>query len=58
MSFEIFKTSSTGFCFGVRRAVNALYDTVAKGHDRKIYTLGSIIHNAAINTDLQSAGYG
>lgn len=56
MSFEIFKTSSIGFCFGVRRAVNALYDTVAKGHGRKIYTLGSIIHNAAINKDLQKRG--
>ena len=26
MSYEVIKTSNIGFCFGVNRAVNAIYD--------------------------------
>lgn len=34
-----------GFCFGVRRATDALENEIAAHPDRRIYTLGRIIHN-------------
>lgn len=34
-----------GFCFGVRRATDALENEIAAHPDRCIYTLGRIIHN-------------
>ena len=30
MSYEVIKTSNIGFCFGVNRAVNAIYDILRK----------------------------
>ncbi|MBR2044949.1 MAG: hypothetical protein IJ958_02305, partial [Agathobacter sp.] len=39
---------SAGFCFGVKRAVNMVYEEVEKaresGEDTPIYTYGPIIH--------------
>ena len=41
---------SAGFCFGVNRAVNILYDMVEKGE--KVCTLGPIIHNPQLVADI------
>ncbi len=43
MKVELAKTA--GFCFGVRRAVDTVYEQTEKGEGRKIYTYGPIIHN-------------
>jgi len=40
---EIKIADNAGFCFGVRRAINLAEKTVTK--ERKVYTLGPIIHN-------------
>ena len=42
MKVELAK--SAGFCFGVEKAVNTVYEEAKKGNDI-VYTLGPIIHN-------------
>lgn len=46
---------SAGFCFGVKRAVNMVFDEVEKS-DVPIYTYGPIIHNDEVVKDMQSKG--
>ena len=43
---------SAGFCFGVQRAVDTVYEQVEKGI-RPIYTYGPIIHNEVVVQDLE-----
>lgn len=45
---------SAGFCFGVRRAVEKVYELAGLG--RSIYTYGPIIHNEYVVNDLRSKG--
>ena len=45
---------SAGFCFGVKRAVEMVYEEAAKGGN--VYTLGPIIHNEQVVNDLASKG--
>ncbi|MCH5314333.1 MAG: bifunctional 4-hydroxy-3-methylbut-2-enyl diphosphate reductase/30S ribosomal protein S1 [Eubacterium sp.] len=45
---------TAGFCFGVDRAVNLVYELVEKGE--KVCTLGPIIHNSQLVSDLESKG--
>lgn len=52
MKITLAKTA--GFCFGVNRAVNMLYDLVNNGE--KVCTLGPIIHNPQVVADLESKG--
>ena len=51
---------SAGFCFGVKRAVNMVYEEVdkvtASGADTPIYTYGPIIHNDEVVKDFASKG--
>jgi 4-hydroxy-3-methylbut-2-enyl diphosphate reductase len=46
---------SAGFCFGVKRAVEKVYEQVGKS-EKKVYTFGSIIHNEQVVNDLESKG--
>lgn len=46
---------SAGFCFGVQRAVDTVYEQVEKGA-RPIYTYGPIIHNEVVVQDLEAKG--
>ena len=46
---------SAGFCFGVQRAVDTVYEQVEKGV-RPIYTYGPIIHNEVVVQDLEKKG--
>ncbi len=45
---------SAGFCFGVRRAVEMVYEEAKK--EEKIYTYGPIIHNEEVVKDLEQKG--
>ena len=45
---------SSGYCFGVRDAVNLAYDTSQKYDD--VYMLGDIVHNENVVKDLSNAG--
>ena len=51
---EIKIAKSAGFCFGVKRAVNLVYDQVGNG--KKVYTYGPIIHNEEVVADLEQKG--
>ena len=52
MKITLAKTA--GFCFGVNRAVNMLYDLVRDGVN--VCTLGPIIHNPQVVADLENKG--
>ncbi len=45
---------TAGFCFGVKRAVDAVYEEIKKGD--KVYTYGPIIHNDEVIKDLTDKG--
>ena len=51
---QITLAKTAGFCFGVDRAVNMLYSLVDEG--KKVCTLGPIIHNPSVISDLESRG--
>lgn len=51
---EVNVAKSAGFCFGVKRAVELVYEE-AKG-EQKVYTLGPIIHNEQVVKDLEKKG--
>lgn len=51
---EIILAKSAGFCFGVKRAVDMVYEKIGCGQD--IYTLGPIIHNDEVVGDLKAKG--
>ncbi len=51
---EVILAKSAGFCFGVKRAVQTVYEQVEKGG--KIYTYGPIIHNEEVVKDLEKKG--
>ena len=46
---------SAGFCFGVEKAVNTVYEEAKKG-DEIVYTLGHIIHNEEVVKDMRKRG--
>ncbi len=50
---EIVLAKTAGFCFGVKRAVDTVYEQVGKGD---VYTYGPIIHNEEVVKDLESKG--
>ncbi len=51
---EVTTAKSAGFCFGVKRAVDMVYDEANKGE--RVYTLGPIIHNQQVVEDLEKKG--
>ena len=50
---EIILAKSAGFCFGVKLAVDCVYE---KSKEDKIYTYGPIIHNKNVVKDLEKQG--
>ncbi|MBQ9030771.1 MAG: 4-hydroxy-3-methylbut-2-enyl diphosphate reductase [Parasporobacterium sp.] len=57
MKGEVILAKSAGFCFGVRRAVDTVYEQIrSNDSDRKIYTFGPIIHNTEVVNDLKDKG--
>ncbi len=52
MKITLAKTA--GFCFGVNRAVNTVYELLEKGE--KVCTLGPIIHNPQLVEELEQKG--
>ena len=45
-----------GFCFGVKRAVDMVYEQIKNG--KNIYTYGPIVHNEAVVQELAAQGVG
>ena len=54
MKVKLAKTA--GFCFGVKRAVDTVYQELARQGSGKIYTYGPIIHNEEVIKDMQKLG--
>ncbi len=55
---EIILAKTAGFCFGVKRAIETVYEQVElqKEKNIKVYTYGPIIHNEEVVNDLASKG--
>ena len=52
---EVRVAKTAGFCFGVKRAVEKVYEQIGKT-EKPIYTYGPIIHNEQVVGDLQEKG--
>ncbi len=52
---QIITAKSAGFCFGVKRAVDKVYEE-AQHSDVPVYTFGPIIHNEEVVGDLEEKG--
>ena len=51
---EVVLAKSAGFCFGVKRAVDQVYEQLDTG--KTIYTFGPIVHNEEVVKDLEERG--
>ncbi len=51
---EVIRADSAGFCFGVKRAVDLVYEEIGRGE--RIYTYGPIIHNDEVVRELAEKG--
>ncbi len=51
---KVITAKSAGFCFGVKKAVDTVYEEIEKGG--RIYTYGEIIHNELVVEDLEKKG--
>ncbi|MCM1272787.1 MAG: bifunctional 4-hydroxy-3-methylbut-2-enyl diphosphate reductase/30S ribosomal protein S1 [Clostridium sp.] len=53
---EVFLAGTAGFCFGVKRAVDTVYNEISGVGNEKVYTYGPIIHNEEVVADLKAKG--
>jgi 4-hydroxy-3-methylbut-2-enyl diphosphate reductase len=51
---EVTVAKSAGFCFGVKRAMDMVYQEIEKGG--RVYTLGPLIHNEQVVEELEKKG--
>ena len=52
---EVILAKTAGFCFGVRRAVDTVYEQVEQA-EGPIYTYGPIVHNETVVRELEDKG--
>ena len=52
---EVRLAKTAGFCFGVRRAVDTVYEQVEQA-EGPIYTYGPIVHNEIVVQELEEKG--
>ena len=55
VNMDVTVAKTAGFCFGVKRAVEKVYEQIEKGKT-PIYTFGPIIHNEEVVHDLEDRG--
>ena len=53
---EVRLANSAGFCFGVKKAMEKVYEQIEKADGTKIYTYGPIIHNEEVVKELATKG--
>lgn len=53
---EVHLAGAFGFCDGVKRAIEIAYATCRMFEGRRIWLIGEIIHNPAVNADLDAMG--
>ena len=55
---EIIRAENSGFCFGVKQAIEKTEQQIYNNKDKKIYTCGPLIHNQFVIDHLASQGVG
>ena len=55
---EIIRAKNSGFCFGVKQAIEATEKQIQINGDRNIYTCGPLIHNKLVTDSLYERGVG
>ncbi|MDR0406139.1 MAG: bifunctional 4-hydroxy-3-methylbut-2-enyl diphosphate reductase/30S ribosomal protein S1 [Clostridiales bacterium] len=53
---KILLAKSAGFCFGVKRAVDMAYKIAENAGNKRVYTLGPLIHNSQVTARLREVG--
>ena len=53
---EVVTAKSAGFCFGVKKAMETVYQQIETNKNKPIYTFGPLIHNEEVVKDLKSKG--
>lgn len=53
---KVKRAKTAGFCFGVKRAVETVYEQARNAESTPIYTYGPIIHNEEVVKDLEKQG--
>ena len=53
---EVKLAKSAGFCFGVNKAMEKVYEQIENPQGKKIYTYGPIIHNEEVVKELAAKG--
>ncbi len=53
---EIRRAEHSGFCFGVRQAVDNTFKLLRENKGRKIYSKGQLIHNRDVTDELEKSG--
>ena len=55
-SFTFVLARHFGFCYGVENAIERSYKAIAENPGKRIFLLSQMIHNPAVNEDLQANG--
>jgi len=55
-SVQILLARHFGFCYGVENAIERAYKAIAENPGKRIFLLSQMIHNPAVNHDLQENG--
>jgi 4-hydroxy-3-methylbut-2-enyl diphosphate reductase len=53
---QIIRANNTGFCFGVKRAINKANKLIKEVNNEEIYMLGEIIHNPQVIKEFKEKG--
>ncbi len=55
---EIIRAKHSGFCFGVKKAIEATERQIVEAGDKRIFTCGPLIHNKLVTDSLAERGIG
>ncbi len=55
---EIIRADNSGFCFGVKQAIEKTENAIKDNKEGNLYTCGPLIHNRLVTDDLERRGVG
>ena len=53
---EVLRAPASGFCFGVKRAIDIANEQIKMKKEKNIYTIGQLIHNKTVTDSLEKKG--
>ncbi|MBM7614098.1 4-hydroxy-3-methylbut-2-enyl diphosphate reductase [Alkaliphilus hydrothermalis] len=53
---KVILAENSGFCFGVKKAIDTAFNEVEAKNEHKLYTLGPLIHNPQVVEELKQKG--